>query len=252
MTHLDRTAPGTPAWTDLMTDDPAAAQMFYGSLFDWTFEVGPPESGPYTICSKGGRRVAGIGKKPPGMPMPTAWAMYLTVESADATAAAIKEAGGNVVMGPMDVFDQGRLAFAMDPTGAAFGLWQPMSHTGHQVVNEHGAFAWTECMTPDLKKATAFYAKVFGYELVNMDGMPYVTLHLGPDKKTVAGGVMQKDDVPPHWNVYFATDDTDATVKKVIELGGKQLAPAFDTQYGRMAVVQDAQGAAFSLIKPAW
>jgi hypothetical protein len=155
----------------------------------------------------------------------------------------------------MDVFDQGRMAFAMDPTGAMFGMWQPMSHTGHQIINEPGAFAWTELLTRDLEKASAFYSRVFGYETVNMDGLPYVTLHLGPDKKTVAGGIMQMTDdrfpkeVPAHWSVYFATDDTDASARKVEALGGKVIAPAFDTDYGRIAVVQDAQAAVFSLIK---
>lgn len=254
MPNIDKHVPGTCAWVDLMSDDTEASRQFYGALFDWTFEIGVPESGPYTICHRGGRRVAGIGTKPPNTPMPNCWSTYITVDSADATAAKIKEAGGSMMMEPFDVFDQGRMAIATDSTGAAFGLWQPMKHSGHQVENEPGSFAWHEVYTRDLQKAVDFYVKVFGYKPVNLDGAPYVTLHLGPDDKIVAGGVMQMDDkfpedLPPHWNIYFATDDTDRTVARVLELGGKQLAPAFDTPYGRMAVVADAQGAAFSVIK---
>ena len=31
---------------------------------------------------------------------------------------------------------------AMDPGGAAFGVWQAKNHTGSQLANEPGAFAW--------------------------------------------------------------------------------------------------------------
>ena len=57
-------------------------------------------------------------------------------------------------------------------------------------------------------------------------------------------------NVPPHWLVYFAVDDTDAKVAQVRELGGKTLLPAMDIPgTGRFAVVQDPQGAAFGIIK---
>jgi predicted enzyme related to lactoylglutathione lyase len=255
MPKTDKHAPATPVWIDLMCDDTEKARAFYGQLFGWTFEVGPPESGPYVICFQGGARVAGMGKKPPGTPMPTAWTMYLAVDDADASVTQIKEAGGAVFMGPMDVFEEGRMAIAADPTGGVFGLWQPKRHTGFQVVNEPGAFAYTELYTRDLEKAKAFFTKAFGYSAVNMDGMPYVTLHLGADQKTVAGGIMQMDEkqfppgVPSHWNVYLATTNTDETVGKVTSLGGQVMAPPFDSPYGRIAVVQDPQGAVFSLIK---
>src|SRR5690349_2819557 len=130
MTTVDKHTPGTCCWIDLMTSDTEGARRFYASLFDWSFEVGPPESGPYTICFRGGKRVAGIGPKPPGAPMPSAWTPYLATEDLDATLARIKSAGGNVAMGPMDVFEEGRMAIVSEPTGGVFGLWQPKRHTG--------------------------------------------------------------------------------------------------------------------------
>jgi predicted enzyme related to lactoylglutathione lyase len=53
----------------------------------------------------------------------------------------------------------------------------------------------------------------------------------------------------PRWNTYFDVADTDASVKKLESLGGKVMAPPFDTPYGRMSAVFDPTGAAFCLIK---
>ena len=71
MTVVTTHPPGEPTWVDLMTSDPAGARAFYGGLFDWTFDIGTPETFGYTMCFKGGHRVAGMGQKPPDMPMPT-------------------------------------------------------------------------------------------------------------------------------------------------------------------------------------
>ena len=55
-------------------------------------------------------------------------------------------------------------------------------------------------------------------------------------------------EVPAHWAVYFASDDTDAAVAKATDLGGQLLMPPMDTPFGRVAGVSDPQGAAFRLI----
>ena len=61
---------GTPTWIDLGIPDLEGAMRFYGALFGWDFEVGPPESGRYTQCLLGGRRVAArsVGRPPTGRP----------------------------------------------------------------------------------------------------------------------------------------------------------------------------------------
>jgi predicted enzyme related to lactoylglutathione lyase len=253
MTHVESHAPSTVTWADLMTGDTEAARRFYGSLFDWSFDVGPPESGPYITALRGGRRIAGMGPKPPGMP--TAWSVYFSVEDIEATCARITEAGGSVMVPVMDIWEHGRMAVAQDPTGAAFGLWQPKAHKGFQLETEPGAYAWTELYTRSLAAAAPFYATVFGFRTVAMAGMPYMTLHLGPSDQDAVGGIMEMDDqklppgAPPYWGVYLACASTDASVAKVVELGGAVMAPAFDTPHGRIAVVQDPQGGVFSLIQ---
>ena len=56
--------------------------------------------------------------------------------------------------------------------------------------------------------------------------------------------------MPAHWSVYFGASDTDASVAKVVELGGSIIHPPKDTLYGRLAHCADPNGAAFKLITP--
>jgi uncharacterized protein len=165
--------------------------------------------------------------------------------------AKVKELGGSLVMGPMDVMEEGRLAFLADPTGAHFGVWQARRHRGAQVIDEPGAMAWREVNTPDAEKARDFYGALFGLESKKLEGpMTYWTLHKGED---TVGGVLQMTKewvgVPPHWMTYFAVADADAAVKRVAELGGKVSVPPFDTPYGRISVANDPTGAVFSVVQ---
>lgn len=246
--------PGTVGWFDLMTSDPSAAYAFYGKLFTWSFEMGPPESGGYVMCMSAGRPAAGIGALPPGAPQPPSWTTYFISADADATAARIVEGGGKVMMGPMDVMEEGRMLIASDPAGAVFGVWQPKRHVGAQVRNEHGGMSWCEVNTRDAEATAGFYAKVFDLEArrLDMPGVVYFTLHQGA---TTVGGSLQMDanwpaEVPPHWMPYFEVTDVDESCRELTEAGGKVCVPPFDTPYGRIAVINDPQGAAFSLMTP--
>src|SRR5215468_8312337 len=99
--------PGTPAWVDLGSPDVPAATRFYTQLFDWTADVvAAPEAGGYTILRSNGKRVAGLG--PLMNPnQPSAWTTYVNVADAGAAAAKAKDAGGQVLVDPMQVMDQG-------------------------------------------------------------------------------------------------------------------------------------------------
>jgi predicted enzyme related to lactoylglutathione lyase len=254
MTKIDKHVPGTVTWVDLMTTDPTGVQKFYGELFGWTFDIGGPETNHYAMAKLGGANVGGVGPQPPGAQFPPAWSVYFASDDVDATIAKVKELGGNLVMGPMDVMEEGRLAFFADPTGAHFGVWQAKRHHGAQVIDEPGAMCWHEVATPDAAKARDFYCRLFGLEPQKMQtdqaNFEYYTLHKGPK---VVGGVLQMTKewagVPPHWMSYFAVADTDDAAKKITALGGKVSVPPFDTPYGRIAVVNDPSGAVFSIIK---
>lgn len=247
--------PGTPSWVDLGSPDVDASAEFYGALFGWDVqEAGDPEQ-------TGGYRMAYLSEKPVAGMMklmqegqPPAWTTYVSVQDADATAAKVGEAGGSVMMDPMDVLDVGRMAVLADPTGAVFSIWQPRAHPGAGLVNEPGAFAWNELNTRDPDAAKAFYGAVFGWDIEDheMEGMgTYTEWKQGEDPM---GGMMDMrgrvpDEVPAHWLTYFAVEDTDASVEKVKELGGGVAFGPIDIPAGRFAVVHDSYGAMFAVIK---
>ncbi|MFC4496077.1 VOC family protein [Streptomyces ovatisporus] len=249
-----RYEPGVPCWVDLMVPDQQAALDFYRDLFGWQGEIGPPETGGYSVCTLHGRPVAGImaAMSPEGGPTPPpAWTMYLASEDVEAGTQAVMDNGGTVMVPGMDVMDLGRMAVAADPAGAVFGLWQAKEFTGSQIVNEHGAVVWSELNTSDLEGAGSFYRHL-GIHTSTMEGAPgYYALNVAG---RAVGGMQGLENsppgTPPHWMTYFAIDDPDSTVDALIRADGSVLVPPFDMMAGRMAVVQDPQGATFALIRP--
>ena len=110
--------PGFMVWNELASPDPARARDFFAELLGWTVE--PEESG-YGVIRLNGAINGGI--RPPQEGEPTHWLVYFTVGSCDEAVAAIREAGGSVIIGPMDT-PVGRVAAVGDPQGAAFALYE--------------------------------------------------------------------------------------------------------------------------------
>jgi uncharacterized protein len=254
VTRDTRWPAGTPCWVDVSVDDVSTAVAFYENLFGWDIQVGGPEVGGYAIAHKDGRVVAGIGPKMGPAEAPSAWTTYIATDDADATAAKIAEAGGQVLAGPMDVMEEGRMAVAMDSSGAAFGIWQGGNTTGIGLANETGALSWNDHMSRDIDAAEAFYRAVFGYDYQDMsgDGLTYAMLMVNGHE---VGGIGEYPEgtpaeVPALWNAYFAVADTDAAMAKAVELGGSVVRPASDSPYGRMGTVADNHGAVFTVITP--
>lgn len=249
-------APGTPCWVDLATPDVEGAARFYGEVLGWEVPELPnsAEMGGYRRAEKNGADVAGV------MPLmqegqPPAWSTYVSVIDADATAKAVAGAGGTVVAEPMDVMDLGRMAVFTDPAGAFFGIWQPGTFQGAELVNEPGAVGWNELSTRDPEGAKAFYGAVLGWDandLEMQDGGIYTEWLV--DGRQVGGMLdmtgRMPDEVPPHWGVYFGTEDTDATVEKVKAGGGELLFGPMDIEPGRFATVRDPFGAFFNVMQP--
>lgn len=257
MARFDKYEQGTPSWIEHSCSDQQAAREFYSQLFGWDFEDSPmtgddgEDLGTYSLATIGGDRVAGLG---PVMAddVPPSWGVYLAADDVDAAVAQARQAGGQVLAGPMDIPEQGRMAWVADPTGAAVGLWQDAGFAGSQRANEPGTNIWNELVTPDFHAAAPFYTAALGMESRQQDmpdGSAYSTFTVGG--RTVAGSMPPPaQGIPPHWNVYFNVDDVDAAVAKAKELGGQEVAPPFDVEgVGRMAVLTDPVGAAFNLMQ---
>jgi predicted enzyme related to lactoylglutathione lyase len=259
---------GVPCWVDTSQPDPAAAAEFYGALFGWeTEDVMPADSPvPYFIARIRGRDVAAIsGQQQEG---PPSWNTYVQVDSADATADKVREAGGTVLSEPFDVMDSGRMAVLADPQGAVFCVWQPREHLGSRVVNEHGSVNFNDLRTSDVEGAKAFYGAVFGWSALEMGGnffswtLPGYGDHLEEldpgmrERMAEMGAPAGFEDVvasldaasggePSHWGVTFGVDDADAIASKAAELGATVVAPPFDAPWVRTTVIADPQGATF-------
>jgi predicted enzyme related to lactoylglutathione lyase len=115
-----------------------------------------------------------------------------------------------VLAEPFDVLDAGRMAFAGDPTGGVFGVWQARAHKGAQLVNEPGTWNWSELATRDVATARAFYSAVFGWaseELTDVPGGYHVQTI---DDHQVAGILPispEMGNMPTGWGVYFSVED---------------------------------------------
>ncbi|CAN5654125.1 VOC family protein [soil metagenome] len=126
---IDLSAPaalGTVTWNELLTSDVDAAIAFYTALFDLEVLSAPMEGfGDYKMLTAAGTPIAGVFQRPEGMPV-SAWGTYFRVADIDAALAKISELGGQVIMPPMDVPDTGKVAAAMDSTGAIFNVHQTL------------------------------------------------------------------------------------------------------------------------------
>jgi predicted enzyme related to lactoylglutathione lyase len=273
MPERDGYIPGVPSWVDTTQPDPEASVAFYGELFGWEFEdMMPPEAeGSYFVARIRGGDVAAIGSIPEGAPPSAMWNTYIWVDSADETAAKVRDSGGTVVTEPFDVMEAGRMAVCADREGAVFCVWQAKQHRGARIVNEHGSLNFNDLHTPDPESAKSFYGAVLGWRTLELDVYLAWTLpgygdyleRDNPDLRkgmeaagapkgfedVVASLIPARDDEAPHWGVTFAVDDADAIADRAAELGGKVLAPPFDAPWVRMTVIADPQGAAFTASK---
>ena len=244
---------GVPCWTDLATPDLDAARAFYGAVLGWEFEApAGPEFGGYVNAHVRGAAAAGLGPvQQEGMP--SAWTVYVAGDDVEKTAADITEHGGTVVLPPGQVGEMGSLLVALDPTGAAFGVWQAGRMIGAGIANEPGGLVWEDLRSPDPDRARSFYAGVFGWRHQPLPdaGEDYQTFAL-PGSEIILGGIggmMGHDDVPPHWLAYFGVRDVEAALAAVEPRGGTVHTRHFETTFGRMAAVTDPAGATFWVIE---
>ena len=244
---------GTPCWVDYGARDLPAAQAFYTDLFGWEYTEGNDEQyGGYVNALRSGRMAAGFGPLMNESDSP-AWTTYFATSDSAAAVGRIKDAGGMVVVEPMEVAPFGTMTIALDPQGNAFGRWQAAEHTGVRILDEHGSLAWNEAMVDDTAAAKQFYSAVFGFTFEQMpaemagEGMDYATFSTGANP---LGGLGASDpSMPTGWLTCFSVASADEAVAAVQAKGGTVTMPPMDTPFGRFAVVEDPWGAPFEVME---
>jgi len=259
--EFDKYRPGTFCWAELATTDQQGAKNFYAQLFGWESQDNPiSEDSFYTILKINGKDVGALytlDKDQRESGVPPHWNLYVAVDSVAKYAKAIEKAGGKAIVGPLDVFDLGKMLVVQDPTGAVFALWEPVKFIGAALAYQPRTMCWFELMTRDTAGAQKFYSQVFGWKAVAKENSqpPYSIFYLGKAApENTVGGLFEltkeHGDAPPNWMVYWGVDDCDQTVEKAKSLGATIHIPPTDIpDEGRFAMIQDPQGAVFCVIR---
>jgi predicted enzyme related to lactoylglutathione lyase len=257
-----RSVPGAPSWVCLSGHDLARLEEFYGRLLGWLFRDEPGLLAPYRLALLDGTVVAGVAQVARPLRLPVAWTVYFGTEDVDREAVRVRDFGGTVAVGPLDVGRPGRAALVADPQGAVFGLWQ--GRRGQlRALRGPGMPVRAELHAHDPFAAAVFYAQLFGWDGPDRPGYTIgyepgavseddaVVLSVDGHRAAVICGEAPIGAPPepraPSWQVHFAVTDVDAAAQRVPSLGGELEAGPAGTARGRTALVRDPEGALFAL-----
>ena len=256
---------GSFIWYELVTPDADAAKRFYDAVVGWDIATSSDFPNGYRMIGRSDGKMAGgvlpltdEMKAHGARPM---WLGYIDVDDVDATAKAIRDDGGGVLMDPFDIPGVGRVALVADPVGVPVYIMKPTppmddpdakSDVFDPMKPQH--VRWNELSTTDQDGAIAFYGRHFGW--AQEGGMPMG--EMGDYKFIQANGVgigavMRKPEQSPAsaWLYYFGVDDIDRGTKAITDGGGQLFYDPMEIPDGEYAVAGlDPQGAAFGLVGP--
>ncbi|OYY88938.1 MAG: glyoxalase [Sphingomonas sp. 28-66-16] len=254
-----RNSQGTPIWYELQSADPDASKAFYDHVIGWTIEPQPSGDMDYRMIETGNGAVGGVMRLTPEMEAGGArpgWLFYVGVEDVDATAEAIKAAGGAVLMGAWTIPHIGRMAVVADPQGIPFYIMRGDSDSPSTAFERTGMgkCTWNELITPDQDAGDAFYRAIFGWNypgIMSMGAMgDYRFIAVG-DEQIGATMPHPGEGPPPGWRFYFRAPDIEAAAAKAIEAGGTVMMGPHDVPGGdRILVASDPHGVVFGVVGP--
>ena len=253
--------PGKIIWRDLLTNNPAASQRFYGELFGWTFEsIGESSNlrsnSAYTLIRHNGRLIGGMVDTQAlnGRDDISQWVVLMAVEDLDARTRAVTKNGGEVVAPPTDLQARGRLALVRDAEGALLGLLETRDGDPQDSEPEIGGFLWDELWTTDVQNAGGFYNKVAGLTAdtvdIDADAATAPTYSLLKAGDTPRAGILPVplDGLDPVWVSYIRAEDPAAITSRVAELGGRVIVEAGPRPLGgEAAFIAGPSGAGIAL-----
>ena len=246
--------PGNFFWYDLVTTDIEAAAKFYGDVIGWTCqEMGQPGQS-YSLFNVDGVGVAGLMPFPQGMMGHPHWNGYIAVDDVDDTARRIRDAGGTIHRGPMEVPDIIRFAVVSDPQGAAFIIAKPLPArpAAELAVGTLGTIGWRELFANDWQTGFEFYERLFGWTKAEAHDMGEAGIYqLFAAGGAAIGGMMNRPPAMPvsWWNYYINVEAIDAAAARIGRAGGSIKMGPMQVPGGLWVVqAQDPQGAFFALV----
>jgi uncharacterized protein len=111
-----------------------------------------------------------------------------------------------------------------------------------------GKIVHVEIGAEDTDRAQGFWSGVFGWE-VGPPMSPEMDYRMFRTSEDTGGAIVASEE-QGHFTVYLGTDDIEATLAKVQELGGEAGAKTPVQGYGWFAACRDTEGNSFSVWEP--
>ena len=249
--------PGRFVWGELVTADVGTAADFYGKVFGWTFETygGTDDRRTYTLVLADGLPIGGMVfdmRARQGTTPSARWIGLISVPDVGATASAVTNAGGKVVLPPKVLGQRGETAIFSDPEGALFGAVNSSSGDPPDYAPDLNEWMWIDLWTNDVTRAAQFYTAVLGYDTVPVGAAG----DLRQGVRLVAsgyarGGIMQKQRKKDSttWLPYVRVADAKAVAGRARAAGGK--VPLEPVAYGKslVGVIVDPTGAPVGIVQ---
>jgi uncharacterized protein len=248
------TDPAYFTWYELITTDVTTAAAFYRDVVGWGTKEASTSAIPYALFTTDGAPTAGLmelpeeGRKMGARPR---WMGYVGVRDVQVAADRIRRLGGVVYVPPTDT-NIGRISVVADPYTATFGVIDHQQATPQRPTDSGklGRIGWHELFAADLRKQTAFYGELFGWQKTDTEYHftdAYLVLSAGG--QIIAGAFTKGPSEPdPFWLFYFNVEDLDVAAERVRAGGG--LVSCNDEELPNgfwVAHCSDPQGAAFAL-----
>ena len=244
--------PGKFVWADLVTDDVPAARNFYSQLFGWKFY----DMGGYLIAANEDRPLCGMFQKerPADSNAKPRWFGYISVADVGQAQKAVTKAGGKVLAAPQKMPKRGEQAVFADAEGAIFGVVRSSAGDPEDFLPDPGDWIWIKLFSRDVKKATEFYKRLGGYEVIENNATnrmsDFILASDGYARATVRKIPTDDEKIRPSWLPFVRVKSTGEAVAKAKLLGGKVLIePKAEVFDGKVAVVADPTGAAIGLLE---
>lgn len=241
--------PGKIVWYDLLAHDLAATERFYGGLFGWAFDHRGDDDPDYTVIRFRDRAIGGIAliDRLEGDVAGAQWISWISVPDVDRAAAEAVAAGGRILRDARELEARGRVAVIADAEGAPIAFVRSSAGDPADAEAQFGDWLWTELWSWDAPRAQAFYGRVIGYDVDQLDdprlGGEYPVFRMDGVPRA---GIIQLEarGVRAHWVPYVRVADPVALVAKVEELGGRVIIPpSTELRAGSVALIADPGGA---------
>ena len=132
---------------------------------------------------------------------------------------------------------------------SAIGQTMPIAKLDKE-TSRKGEIVWIDLVTNDAKASKKFFSNLLGWSFNNHDAYDMALSGTKPVSGIIEDRELLKGSKTSYWVVSNSVTDAEATAKKIKSQGGKVLSEPMEISgRGTVALVEDAQGAFFSIIE---